>query len=161
MGSVGAVGFVVPSLVAVAVGVAAWALVQRIREPADLAEGKPWVASSAWGLCNPKIGRCGPLISRIFFHTKDDESPWVRFDLLAPTPFSSATIINRSDDAAERAVPLLLEVSADDVIWREVARREADFSIWRPAFEPVTARYVRLRVPRKTWLHLEAVKLHR
>lgn len=154
------VGFVAPGLVAIVLCVAGYTLAQRALQPIDLAEGKPWTASSAWAFCTPRAGRCGPLTSRILFHTKDDDSPWFRIDLGAPTTVSGATIINRTDDAPERAVPLLLEISDDDQVFREVARRDSEFSVWRPSFPPVQARYVRLRVPRKTWLHLEAVKLH-
>lgn len=151
---------VVPGLVAIIVSVAGYVLAQRALEPVDLAEGKPWAASSAWAICTPQAGRCGPVTSRILFHTKDDDSPWFRIDLGVPTTLSGATIINRSDDAPERAVPLLIEVGDDGVTYREVARRESQFSIWRASFPSVSARFVRVRVPRKTWLHLEAVKLH-
>lgn len=154
------IGLVAPSLFVIVLCVAGYTLGQRRLEPADLAEGKPWVASSSWATCTPSAGRCGPLTSRIIFHTLEDDSPWFRIDLGQPTTFSHATIINRSDDVPERAVPLLLEVGDDGTTFREVARRESQFTIWRPSFEPVRARYVRVRVPRKTWLHLEAVKLH-
>ncbi len=154
------IALVGPALIVMVLCVAGYTLGQRRLEPADLAEGKPWVASSSWANCTPRAGRCGPLTSRIVFHTLDDDSPWFRIDLGQPTTFTRATIINRSDDAPERAVPLLLEVGDDGTTFREVARRESVFSIWRASFDPVTARYVRVRVPRKTWLHLEAVKLH-
>ncbi len=151
---------VVPGLIAIVLCVTGYTLTQRALEPVDLAEGKPWSTSSAWASCTPQAGRCGPLTSRILFHTKDDDSPWFRVDLGAATTLSGATIINRSDDAPERAMPLLIEVGDDGVTFREVARRESQFSIWRASFPSVTARYVRVRIPRKTWLHLEAVKLH-
>lgn len=150
----------VPGLALLFLGLLTFGIFQRLGRPEDLAEGKPWVASSSWGACDPRIGRCGPLVSRIIFHTLEDESPWYRIDLGQPTRFSGMTIANRTDDAPERAVPLLIEVGDDTVTWKEVARRESMFTIWRPTFDPVTARYVRVRAPRKTWLHLEAAKVH-
>ncbi|MBL8938797.1 MAG: discoidin domain-containing protein [Archangium sp.] len=149
-----------PALVLMVLCVAGYTLGQRALEPTDIAEGKPWVASSSWATCTPKAGRCGPLTSRILFHTLDDDSPWFRIDLGEPKTMSGATIINRSDDVPERAVPLLIEVGDDGSTFREVARRESQFSVWRASFDPVKARFVRVRVPRKTWLHLEAVKIH-
>lgn len=140
--------------------IAAYSVGQRLLEPVDLAEGKPWLTSSTWANCTPRTGRCGPLVSRILFHTGEDENPWFRIDFGAPTTFSAATIVNRSDDAPERASPLVLEVSDDGQVFSEVVRRESQFSTWKPSFAPVTARFVRLRVPRKTWLHLESVKVH-
>lgn len=148
------------AVLVVLLGVAFSTLAQRMAEPIDLAEGKPWKASSSWADCTPRAGRCGPLVSRILFHTRDDENPWFRLDLLAPTTFSGLTVMNRAEEFADRAVPLIAEVSDDDQTWREVARRESVFSTWRPSFEPVTARYLRLRVARKSWLHLESVKVH-
>ncbi len=38
--------------------------------------------------------------------------------------------------------------------------RDATFSTWRAKFPTTTARFVRLRVPRRTFLHLEAVRVH-
>jgi len=34
------------------------------------------------------------------------------------------------------------------------------FALWQPEFPPVEARYVRLRVPRFTVLHLQQVKVY-
>ncbi len=135
----------------------------RASEPTDLAKGKPWRASSQWaGLtCDPVHGVCGPLHSRIFFHTNDDDSPWVEIDLGKPQTFTKLTIVNRKDENLQhRAVPLVLEVSDDQQGWREIARRTEVFDDWKPEFPPVTARFIRARIDRKSWLHLEAVKVH-
>ncbi len=135
----------------------------RAFEPVDLAKGKPWRQSSVWAgvKCDPEHGVCGPLRSRIFFHTLEDDSPWVEIDLGQPTTFSKMTIINRKDEGLQhRAVPLTIEVSDDTVNWTVIARQIEVFDTWTPKFGPVTARYVRARAERKTWLHLEAVKVH-
>jgi hypothetical protein len=129
-------------------------------EPKDLAKGKPWRASSALFQCYPDRLDCGGTRTSIFFHTQQENEPWVVIDLQAPTSFSSVSVVNRRDAAKERAVPLALEVSDDEKTWRLLARRDEDFSAWRPRFEATTARYVRLKALRNTYLHLDAVKVH-
>lgn len=133
---------------------------QRLFEPTNLADGKAWRTSSKWIDCDPTIGRCGPHVTRILFHTNEDESPWFEIDLGTPTAFSSVSVQNRSDHMPERAVPLIVESSDDQLTWKELARRDENFSTWRAKFPTTTARFVRLRVPRRTFLHLEAVRVH-
>jgi hypothetical protein len=126
----------------------------------DLAAGKPWRASSTWAVCEPAARRCGGLLSNIFFHTREDASPWVEFDLRKPTRFSAVTVHNRTDDAPDRAIPLVIEASDDAKTWRKITRRNDSFRTWTVHFKPVTARYVRLRVDRRSYLHLEKVMIH-
>jgi hypothetical protein len=57
-------------------------------------------------------------------------------------------------------VPLIVEVSNDDQNFQEVVRRTEIFWTWRPSFPTQHARYLRLRVPRRSILHLEAVNVH-
>jgi hypothetical protein len=70
-------------------------------------------------------------------------------------------IQNRQDGEADRAVPLIIEVGDDGTHFRQIARRDTEFSAWKPSFPTVTARYVRLRVPRRSMLHLEEVAVYR
>ncbi len=132
----------------------------RLFVPTDLAEGKRWRASSALEECHPDRIECGGVRTAIFFHTREEDQPWVEFDLGKPTTFRSVSVRNRTDSLQERAVPLVLEVSDDRQTWQQLARREEPFGSWTPSFDAVTARYVRLRVTRKTFLHLEAVHVH-
>jgi hypothetical protein len=147
-------------MVGVLVAISAVLFLQRVMEPVDLSAGKPWRVSSKWIDCDQSIGRCGPHVTRILFHTNEDESPWFEVDLGAPAAFSSVTVVNRSDHMPERAVPLVIEAGDDQQTWRELARRDDVFATWRAKFPTTTARFVRLRVPRKTFLHLEAVRVH-
>lgn len=147
-------------IVGMALVVAASALLPKATAKPNLLDGKPWRASSRFpGVCDPGKMDCGGARTSIFFHTNADASPWVEFDLGKPETFGSATVVNRHDCCAERAVPLLLEVSDDRSGWREVARRDETFSTWQVSFAPTTARYVRLRVDRQTFLHLTSVAL--
>lgn len=132
--------------------------------PEDLAAGKPWRASSKLADCHPENITCGSGRTGVFFHTQNEANPWLELDLGAPTTFSSLLIRNRRDgpkDVVDRAVPLILEVGDDQQTWRTVATLDRPFQEWTPRFEPITARYVRLRVPRTTWFHLDAVKVFR
>lgn len=126
----------------------------------NLAAGKPWTTSSKMFDCNPEAGECGGAQTMIFFHTKEEQNPWLEYDLGTKTQFSSMTIKNRQDGERDRAVPLVVEVSDDGKTFREVIRRTDQFSVWKPSFAKQTARYVRLRVPRKSMLHLESVQIH-
>ncbi|MBE2251846.1 MAG: discoidin domain-containing protein [Myxococcus sp.] len=151
-----ATGFAIVFAVLVFVG----PLLLSVFEPVDLAKGKPWRASSSMFTCHPESIECGGARTTILFHTQEDNEPWFLIDLGAPTTFRSATVVNRRDDGRDRAVPLVLEVSDDEQTWREVSRRVEVFKVWQPRFEPVTARFVRVRVARRSYLHLEAVRVH-
>jgi hypothetical protein len=130
-------------------------------ERSNLANGKPWRASSALGECQP-IHRGGcPARPGIFFHTKEDDNPWIEYDLSKPTAFSSVVVENAKDGFTERAIPLIIEVGNDQVNWREIARTTSDFKEWTATFPTITARFVRLRVPRVTYLHLAQVTIKR
>lgn len=130
-------------------------------EKPNLAAGKPWRTSSTALECHPQQADCGGVKTRIFFHTKEEQNPWLEYDLGTKTTFSSMLIENRKDGVGERAVPLVVEVGDDGSHYRQVARQDKDFSTWKPSFPSVTARYVRLRVPRFSILHLEEVDIYR
>ncbi|HEX5100428.1 MAG TPA: discoidin domain-containing protein, partial [Polyangiaceae bacterium] len=125
----------------------------------DLAAGKRWRTSSQWGApCDPERGRCaGVTGTRILFHTNEESSPWVEFDLGKETFFSTVKVRNRTDCCQERAAPLVLELSHDRQKWREIARRNDPFETWTAHFAPKRARYVRARVLGRSILHLERV----
>ncbi len=125
----------------------------------DLAEGRRTRTSSTLYPCSPARMDCGGFRTAILFHTREEESPWFEVDLEVPTTFSSVDVRNRSDCCQDRAIPLVLEMSDDRRSWTELARRDETFSLWSPAFSSVTARYVRLRVLKRTYLHLEAVNV--
>lgn len=123
----------------------------------DLAAGRPWRTSSTLETCRVQERYCASAHTDIFFHTLEERNPWLEIDLGKPTSFSLVEVTNRSDCCPDRAVPLVIEVGNDQTQWREVARRRDTFSKWRAEFAPTTARYVRLRVTRRSLLHLEKV----
>jgi hypothetical protein len=133
---------------------------QHKRDASDIAHGKPWRASSEWAKCEPATHRCGGLTKTdIFFHTNEQESPWLELDLGSRQRFSSILIENRKDCCLDRAIPLVFEVSDDRQKWREVVRRTKPFRDWEQDIAPQTARYVRLYIARRSTLHLERVGL--
>ncbi len=137
--------------------------IPQVSSRPDLAQEKPWRASSTLVECQPEKFTCGGSRTAIFFHTKDEDQPWVEFDLGAPTRFTEIMVYNRRDGdqhVVDRAVPLILEVGDDRETWRTLGRQDESFSVWSPRFEPTTSRYVRLRSPRTTMLHLDAVKIY-
>jgi hypothetical protein len=131
--------------------------VQRLTLQPDLAAGKPWRASSTLDTCRPQEHLCAGAKTDMFFSTVEEKNPWFELDLGRRTRFSVVEVTNRSDCCPDRAVPLVVEVGNDRQKWHEVARRTETFATWKASFAPQEARYVRLRVPRRTHLHLEKV----
>ncbi len=136
------------------------AVVSALPSKSDLAKGKPWRTSSVAAVCHPEKSECAGVTTDIFFHTVNQSNPWFEYDFGAPIAFSSLSVKNRSDFGPERAVPLVVEVSNDDKHFKQVARRDEVFSIWKPSFATQHARYLRLRVAAESMLHLEAVKVY-
>lgn len=151
-------------VVAVALVVAVLAInsaVQRALRGPDFAAGKPWRASSKAFDCDPAQKSCGGTSTGIFFHTREEQNPWVEIDLGTQKKFRHVEVANRDDCCADRALPLVVEISDDANEFREVARATEPFDHWDATFDPVSARYVRLRVDNKrTYLHLDQVAVH-
>lgn len=126
----------------------------------DLARGKPWTASSKYpeGGCPSPAQSC-PGESRYFFSTNEEDAPWFEVDLGRVEQVSAVRVHNREDCCSDRAVPLVVELSRDRKTWNEVARRTTDFRSWKASFATTPARWVRLRVPRRTYLHLTSVRV--
>ncbi|MFZ5892157.1 MAG: discoidin domain-containing protein [Myxococcota bacterium] len=127
----------------------------------DVAVGKPWSISSRYPEgCNSPEQRCANS-PNFFFHTLEEQDPWLIIDLQESTRISGIRVKNRGDCCSDRPVPLVVEVSQDRKNWSEVVRRTTEFGTWKAAFAPVQARYVKLHVPRVTNLHLQEVRVLR
>jgi hypothetical protein len=128
-------------------------------ERSDLAAGKPWRASSQFAsICISPAQQC-PESAGYFFHTAEEQDPWIEFDLGTSRLLSRVRVDNRQDCCAERAIPLTVEVSANHQTWQTVAREDAEFKSFSTSFTPVQARWLRLRVLNRTFLHLERVRI--
>lgn len=125
----------------------------------DLARDKPWQASSLYyGSCESPAQDC-PGQTSYFVHTQTENEPWLEIDLEAVQKVGGAHVVNRTDCCTERAVPLVFEVSTDHKLWREVARSTEPFRDWKPSFAPVSARWVRFKIPKNAPLHLRRVRI--
>jgi hypothetical protein len=142
-------------LAVVAVSLGGWLVTREFSKGPDLAAGKPWRASSEYPGCNLREHRCNSTAVKIFFHTEEEDEPWVQFDLGAGARFAHVELTNRSDFGSDRAFPVVIESSDDAKKWKKLARRDSPYSTWRADFSPVTARFVRARVLKRTWFHLE------
>ena len=121
----------------------------------DLAKGRPFRISTPWAGWAACVANedCGQLM----FHTDVDNEPWVEIDLGAPRTVQRVDVVNRGKCCADRAVPLVVELSTDQKAWTRVARRDQTFDRWTAQFRPRIARYVRLKATRRTILHLTSV----
>ena len=145
-------------LVALSVILGAEAGVRVVRGP-NLAEGKPWRASSAYGGFSAETGMCDGNRTRIFFHTNREQEPWVELDLGGPTLIERVDVRNRRDCCRDRSFPLAIESSLDGQEWQELGRQTGPFSKWTLKFGPTEARYVRAKALKRTFLHLESVEV--
>lgn len=152
---------VVPLVLLTAGALAGGAAIQRAQL---LAETQfPWEASSKFPAekgCESPHQECAE--TRFFFCTDNENRPWIRFDLGKTRSVSRVTVKNRTDCAgcAERAVPLVIEVSEDGENWKEIARQAETFEEWKAKFPPAQARWLRLRAEKRTFLHLQQVRIH-
>jgi hypothetical protein len=133
----------------------------RGRQGPDLALGKPWRASSSAETCRPALGQCAGAYTKIFFVTNEEDSPWVEVDLLSSQQISRVEVANRRDFGADRAFPLLVELSVEGQKYFRVGDRTEPFTEWETTFTPQQARYVRLRVTKRTTFHLERISVRR
>ena len=114
-------------------------------------------SSGAWGF--PAAGLVGTHGDQgLFFHTAEEDNPWVEIDLGDVHEIDRVLVENRDDMDADRAIPLVVEVGDAEQHYHEVARRVEAFDHWTATFARQPARYVRLRVPRKTMFHLKSVQ---
>lgn len=138
------------------------ALIKKVIDArSELSAGKAWRTSSKYADvgCTSPEQQCSANTG-YFFHTLDDDTPWVEFDLGTSQKISRVRVENRSDGFAERADPLVIEVSADQKHWRKVAHHEGQFTSWEAKFAPTNGRYLRVRLMKKDYLHFASVHIY-
>lgn len=98
------------------------------------------------------------------FHTAEEERPWVQIDLGKAQPVTAVWIRNRTDGNGARTTKLVVSVSGDGNAWNEVATVEGPKDEWSISLldgeNPRTARYVRVALGTKGYLHLSQVRIH-
>lgn len=126
--------------------------------------GKPWddyrwtASSAAFGL--PLTGTLDHRGQHdLLLHTAEEANPWVVVDMLETRPVTRIVVKNRLDCCQERGLPMVVELGAGSGNYVEVARRTTPFDTWEIGLVPARARYLRLRVEQKTFLHLHAIEI--
>lgn len=148
------------------IGVCAAALVaavpglRRTVFPPNLAAGKSWRASSRldnWTDTGIISDKAAP---DLFFHTVGEDAPWIIVDLEKVRRLHRVEITNRLDCCRDRAQPLEVGISKDGSAWKRVAYRRIAFREWNPSFDPTEGRFVRVRIPRPSLLHLARLAVY-
>jgi hypothetical protein len=102
------------------------------------------------------------------FHTAEEDNPWWQVDLGQPTPLDQIQVYNRCDEFAARASRLTVLLSDDGTAWRQAYQHDGTAFFGRQGGPPLTvplggatARWVRLQLPGKAYLHLDEVDIYR
>jgi hypothetical protein len=129
--------------------------IRALSQAPNLAAGRPFRLSSSWSGWAACVAHedCRTLM----FSTDLDDDPWVEIDLGAAKSIRRVDVVNRGKCCEDRAVPLIIELSTDQKWWTQVARRDAVFGSWTAQFRPKVARYVRLKVLKRSMLHLKSI----
>jgi hypothetical protein len=142
---------------------AAWLVVRPRVMPVNLAVGKP-VKVSSYRVNPPDgqelaVGRPGFTYAVL---TNTEDSPHVVIDLQGDYAIRRIAVTNRADGWWDDCLPLVVELSRDDKTYTELARRETHFGFDTPWVIPASermARYVRVRVARRSYLALGRVEI--
>ena len=94
------------------------------------------------------------------FHTQDGGQQWVVIDLGKVRKFDKIVVYNRADGYEERAVPLKIEISNDNVTYKQIAERKETFDKWTAKGLHTEARYVRMKNTPPNFFHLGEVEIY-
>ncbi|MGD0093686.1 MAG: discoidin domain-containing protein [Planctomycetota bacterium] len=115
---------------------------------------------AAGGVDGVKDGKWG-------FHTENEEKPWWQVDLGASTPLDHVFLYNRCDDCGGRNAHILVLLSDDGKTFQQAYQNPGivfyGFTDKKPLSAPLkgaAARYVRLQLPDKNYLHLDEVEVY-
>jgi hypothetical protein len=143
----------------------------------NLALGEPALQSSVsqWSL-HPTLAAdaagavSGEVEDKASFHTALEDAPWWRVDLGNTCNITEIWLFNRieSYDLAMRAARLAVDTGTSEDEYTEVARYEADtpfggadgtpLTLRFPT--PITARFVRIRLLHRNFLHLNQIEVY-
>ena len=125
-------------------------------------DGLPFRASSAvpgYSVTGKTGEPQGDLSLDLFFHTKEEDHPWIEIDLGRLRRIRRVIVENRFDCCSDRDVPLVVQLRDAQGNYHEVARRNEDFNRVTINFAPQEATAVKLLVPRVTAFHLANVQI--
>jgi hypothetical protein len=145
---------------------ATWATVAWVRAkygPHDIALGRPVHASSRKpGTPDGHELVDGETGTSYGIGTNTEDNPFAVIDLEAPYSIDRVSVHNRVDGWFDDCLPLVVEVSLDNVHYDEIGRREQHFDAnppWVIDGHGRPGRYVRVRVARHSYLALSEVEV--
>ena len=136
---------------------------------ANIAKGRPASQSSrsSWSNANDPQGAVDGIKNGSFgFHTDNEVNPWWQVDLGSVFMLGEIRVFNRIDFNPERLRTLQVLVSTDGSGWKTVYRHNGapiggtDGNPLRVVLQGEPARFVRLQLAEKTWLHLDEVEVY-
>ena len=138
-----------------------WLRQAEVRAIPVLQRGNITPQQDAAGACDGlRTGRWG-------FHTDLEENPWWQVDLGRAVPLDEVMVYNRCDGSQERAFNLIVLTSVDGKEFTETYRHDGTPFYGSPDNRPLVvdlagrkARYVRVQLPGKTYLHLDEVEVY-
>jgi F5/8 type C domain len=131
----------------VLVGAAGFVWARRYPPP-NLALSAVVSASSVGFRTSAQGAADGYRYGQLGFHSREQASPWLAFDLGSDHVITRVDIYGRGDCCFDMSIPLGLEASEDGVSYRLIATRKTPFSQvepWVVRPKGLTARYLRLR----------------
>jgi hypothetical protein len=151
------IGAVVVLVTLVAVLSASW--ISRRTHP-NLAYHRPVAASSLNGYGPDAARLVDGITDEIGFHTNGGDQQWVVIDLGEVRAFDKIVVYNRPGCCADRAVPLTVEVSEDNLSYTPIAGRMEVFDKWTVDNLRARGRYVRLKNHPPNYFHLAEVEIY-
>jgi hypothetical protein len=142
-----------------------WLLQARVEAEGQRAANISTRDDAAGGCDGVTNGRWG-------FHTGEQENPWWQVDLGEVMPLAQVRVWNRADNdsVAARASRFQIHLSDDGTAWRQVYQHDGTvfYGYHMPDRSPLAvkltnaaARFVRIRLPGKAFLHLDEVEVLR
>ena len=151
---------VVASLLGIALLGAGWMAATSALRGSNLALGRTvTISSSDRTYGGPTQKLVDDDLSDLGMHSEREAQPWARVDLGAVHDIHQVVIHNRLSCCQERAVPMVIEVSTDGKQYQQLGKRTATFSVW--ALNAIArARFVRVRVLKTTFLHINEIAVY-
>jgi hypothetical protein len=138
-----------------------WLRQREVRKSPPFTSGKNVTCQqdAAGGCDGIKNGKWG-------FHTENEERPWWQIDLGKPTTLGQVVVYNRCD-IAERNSRIMVLVSDDAKNFKQAHQHNGTtfygYTDQKPLvvkLSDVTARYVRLQLPGRSYFHLDEVEIY-
>lgn len=128
----------------------------------NLARGKPAQESSQFNQDYPAFkGVDGRKDNHAMFHTDIQVNPWWQVDLERSYSISYIMLYNRTDCCAERERTVQVLLSEDGANWQRIYGHDgSDFRELRVEAGGRRARFVRVQLAEKNYLHLQEVEVY-